>query len=371
LAVSLCALLAFAPAAAALPDASPAAFQAIGRIGALDPGAGHITVATDAGTTLLVSLGPGTALLRLVPGQTSLQGATPTTPAELVVGDRVLVRGGTLREGRLEQPRQVLVMARADLAAQEEQQQRAWRERGLSGTVSEVDVARNQVLLRPAGLRLRAPVTVDLARARLRRYAEQSARFADARAATLAEVRAGDQMRVLGQRDPDGARYVAEQAVFGSFRSLAASIESVDLGARSLVVKDLESQARHLLVLAPDARLRRLTPELAALSHAAPAGGRAPDARPAARETGAGQRGGGAGRAPDELTERLPALQLEELRKGDWVGAVVAPRDADGRTLTFHVLAGIEALATRSEAAGAPVQVGLPAGLLDSALGVQ
>lgn len=346
------------------PPAPAALFQAVGQLSAVDGDTGQLTVVTDAGATLQVVVGAGTTLLRLAPGQTSLQGASALRVADLAKGDRVLVRGGTPLAGRVDGPRQVLVMARADLVAQEEQQQRAWRERGLSGTVTAVEPTLGQVLLRPAGLRLREPIVIELARATLRRYAEQSARFADARPATLAEVTVGDPMRVLGQRSPDGTRYVAEQAVFGAFRSLAAAVESVDVDTRSLVVKDLEKRTRLVLVLAPDASLRRLPPELAALSSAG-ASPRGSGQRPS--ERGAG----GPGRAPEELAERLPTMPLSALRKGDWIGAVVAPAAVDGRTLAFNLLAGIEALATRSETPGAPVQVGLPAGVLDSALGVQ
>ncbi len=368
LAILFCLLAALPPSAWGLDAARPAAAaQVIGRISAIDAHARRLTVVSDAGISLQVTLGADTVLLRLAPGQTSLQGAQPLSYDELRTGDRVLVRAGRPVADGVDGPRQVLVMAQADLAAQEQQQQSAWRERGLSGTVTAIDAVHGQVLLRPAGLRLREPVTIDLGSATLRRYAEQSVRFADARPASLADMAVGNPMRVLGQRSADGTRYVAEQAVFGTFRALAASVESIDLAARRLTVKDLESRVRLMLVLAPDAIVRRLPAETAALLGA----GGPPGARGPRPQSGGERHAGVAGRLPEEFAERLPAMSLDDLHKGDWVGAVVAPQAVDGATLTFNLLAGIEALAARTEAPGTALQVGLPAGLLDAALGVQ
>ena len=71
----------------------------------------------------------------------------------------------------------------------------------------------------------------------------------------------------------------------------------------------------------------------------------------------------------DDLVERMPVITLAELKKDDWVGAVVGRIDASGKAAAFNILAGIEAFASRANRSGG-VDVGMPAGLLDGALGV-
>ena len=62
----------------------------------------------------------------------------------------------------------------------------------------------------------------------IRRYAPDSARFADAQPGSLAEIKPGDQMRVLGNPSDDGSVVKAEKIVFGTFRQLAATVISVN-----------------------------------------------------------------------------------------------------------------------------------------------
>ena len=87
-------------------------------------------------------------------------------------------------------------------------------------------------------------------------------------------------------------------------------------------------------------------------------GGRAPG--------GSGPRGG---RGMDDIVDRMPVITLADLKKDDWVGAVVGRIDASGKAAAFNILAGIEAFASRANRSGG-VDVGMPAGLLDGALGV-
>lgn len=78
-----------------------------------------------------------------------------------------------------------------------------------------------------------------------------------------------------------------------------------------------------------------------------------------------GRRGG-----MEDLVERMPSITLADLKKDDWVGAVVGRIDASGKAVAFNMLAGIEVFASRANRSGG-VDVGMPAGLLDGAMGMQ
>ncbi len=89
-----------------------------------------------------------------------------------------------------------------------------------------------------------------------------------------------------------------------------------------------------------------------------------------ARPNGARPGGGRGGRGMEDMVERMPAITLADLKKDDWIGAVVGRIDASGKAVAFNVLAGIEVFASRANRSGG-VDVGMPAGLLDGAFGMQ
>jgi hypothetical protein len=239
---------------------------------------------------------------------------------------------------------------------------------------------------------------VDASKATVHRYADTSVKFVDAKPATVAELAEGDQVRVLGTRSSDGSRMTAEQVVFGHFKTMALAIEKVDQAAGLLSVKDLQSNKKFTVSLLPSASIRRIPPEMAAMFAALsgagggrsggprpggmsapggippgdsrPEGGRGQDQGGAAGMGGRGPGSGGrAGRMMEDMIEKMPSITVADLKKDDWVGAVVGRIDASGRATAFNMLAGIEVFASRANRSGG-VDVGMPAGLLDGAIGV-
>jgi len=306
----------------------------------------------------------------------------------------------------------VVVMAQTDLTARNEAEQRAWRERGLAGTVISADAANGQFILQttvpaspPAagpGTTTPAPsntVVVEARNATIHRYADTSVKFDDARSATVADMAAADQARVLGTRSADGLKITAERVVFGSFSTKALAIEKIDAATGIISVKDLQSNQKFTISVVPGASIRRIPAEMAAMFGAMSGGGAsgrpgmnggmgAGGARPErGRPAGAGGMGagadsgapGGMGGRPgsaggrrggmEDMVDRMPAITLADLKKNDWIGAVVGRIDASGKAVAFNMLAGIEVFAARANRGGG-VDVGMPAGLLDGAMGV-
>jgi hypothetical protein len=278
------------------------------------PGAegGTLAVRRDAGDEVLVHVAPATVFLRTRPGATSLEGAQPVLPAAIAVGDRVLVQGPLSTDGKTLRARRVVVMARADVAAQREAERQDWRRGGLAGVVTSVDARNREIVLRvsrPAG-----PPTVVLATAgrkvRFLRYAPGSVRFADTRPSSFEDIAPGDQVRALGDPlGPDGARVAAETIVSGAFRVVRGTAAAVDAAGGTLLVDTRARGADPVSVLVgPDTLVRRLPPPMVArlLSGAAP--------------------------DPDEALERLPPATLDRLHKGEEI-AVLGPRTEDPAAL--------------------------------------
>jgi hypothetical protein len=380
------------PPTAARPVA--ALHRALGEVTAVDAAGREIRLKTDAGEAVTVRTDEKTSFLRAQPGARDLSGATPVSLGDIALGDRVLARG-TLGADRSVSARQVVVMARADIAQKHEQEEADWRRRGVSGVITALDAARQGITVEARSLSGAQTVTVSASERGpgFKRYAPGSVRYADARPSSFAELRVGDQVRVLGDRTPDGAKVVAEQVVAGSFRTLSGAVKSVD--GRTVTIVDNETGRPLAVTVGPDALVRRLPPEMAARlavrgrpgGEGARAGGpgagpRRPGGPPAAGPPdGARPRGGpppeGAPRMGaqtlQDVLERLPPLPVEQLQRGDQV-AVSSAEPAGSSAVTAVVLvAGIEPLLeARPRGAGPGGEtLGLAAGALDMGLGIE
>ncbi len=377
----------------------------LGQVEWVDAASRTLKMKTEDGATLSVSLSEKASVVKVAPGEKSLQNAAPIDFSGITAGDRVLVRGGTRteslgNEGRIEGALRVIVMAKTDLLARNDSDQRAWRERAVVGTVTSVDPAKGEFTLRvssPAGAGPPSASTlvVDAKAATLHRYSDMSAKFDDAKRALVQDIALGDQLRLLGTRSADGSRMTADRVVFGSFKTRALSIEKVDALTGLLEVKDLESNQKFSISVVAGGSIRRIPAEmglmLATMSGAGgsgrpggfrPEGAGAPGGASAGHPAGGmGSPGSGmggrdqsgagprAGRGMQDMVERMPAITLADLKKNDWVGAVVSRIDASGKAVAFNILAGIEVFASRPNRSGG-VDVGMPAGLLDGGLGV-
>ena len=387
--------------------AAPAVPTVLGEVSSVDAAARGLKIKIDDGSTLAVTMAEKGTVVKVAPGEKSLQNAAPIAFDAITAGDRVLVRGGARAADRLEGALRVVVMARTDLAARNEEEQRAWRERGVSGTVTEVDTAKGEFTVKMSGTAT-PTVVVEASKAVMHRYADTSVKFDDAKAATVAEIAIGDQARLLGKRSEDGNRIAAEKVVFGSFRTMALAIEKIDTAAGVLSVKDLETNKKFTLSITPGGSIRKIPAEMGAMFAMMSGGGGRPGGAPGAGGMGGGRpqgEGGGMGGRPggggamgagappqgaaapggmpaagraggpgrgnrgDDMVDRLPVVTLADLKKDDWIGAVVGRTDASGRAVAFNVLAGIEVFAARANRGGG-VDVGMPAGLLDGAFGV-
>jgi hypothetical protein len=285
----------------------------VGEVLAIPAGQpGRLTVKKDAGGELTVELAPTTVCLRTRPGATSLEGATPVATTDIAVRDRVLVQGTPSEDGATIRARRLVVMARSDIDARREAEKQDWRKRGLAGVVTSVDPATHEIVVRPgrsAGAQTLVVTTAGRPVTFLR-YAPASVRFADARPGTFDDVKPGDQVRVLGNRSPDGARLAAETVVSGTFRVVRGTAAGLDPARGTVTVQPEGRGARPVaVVVGPDTLVRRLPPPMVArlLSGAAP--------------------------DPDEALDRLPQASLDGLQKGVEIAAL-GPKEGDAEVLS-------------------------------------
>jgi len=336
--------------------------RVLGEVTSADAAGRRITLKTDAGQEVTIVTDAETSVLRARPGARDLTGATPVELAEIALGDRLLARGAFADEKTMT-ARQVVVMGGADIAQKQEQERAEWSRRGVSGVIKITDPATQEVTIEVRSLMGSQPVVVATAerKASFKRYAPESVRFRDAKPSAFAELQPGDQVRVLGDRTPDGSKVLAEQVVSGAFQTVSGAVKAVDALRREVRIVGNETGKPLTVTVGPDAMVRRLPPEMAA--------------RLARRSRGAGPPEGNrrldAPTLQDTL-ERLPPMPIEELKPGDQV-AVSSPTAHDpGRVTAAVLVAGIEPLleARPRGTAGGGETLGLAPGVLDLTFGV-
>jgi len=373
----------------------PAVQRVLGEVTSVDAAGRRITLKTDAGYQVTIVTDAETSALRAQPGARDLTGAAPVKLVEIAVGDRLLARGTLADDKKTLAARQVVVMGRADIDQKREQERAEWRRRGVSGVIKATDRATQEITIEVRSLVGSQTVVVATAdrKASFKRYAPESVRFSDAKPSTLAELQVGDQVRVLGDRTPDGSKVLAEQVVSGAFQIMSGAVKAVDAQRHEVRIVGNETGRPLTVTVDPDAMVRRLPPEMAArLARRSRMGagdpGRSRPGRERRPATRPGERPEGTAPGPEEglpegirrmgaptlqeMLERLPPMPIEELKPGDQI-AVSSPATRDpGRVTAAVLVAGIEPLleARPRGTAGGGETLGLAPGVLDLGFGV-
>ncbi len=351
--------------------------KAVGVIQSIQ--ADSITVAAESGGEVTAKLMGSTKILRVPPGEKDLKNATALQAQDLQPGDRVLVRGQASEgDGHTIVALSVIVMKQADVAAKQQHDRDDWQKRGVGGLVTKVDTATGTVTISSGGMGTNRSIAVHIAKDTiLRRYAPDSVKFDDAKPAPASQIKAGDQLRARGARNPDGSEVSAEEVVSGAFRNIAGTIKAIDTSSNTMTVQDAIGKSVVVVKVSPDSQMKKLPAEMAqriamrlkgtagggsgdqpgangqgqvqsmAAQGAAPgAGGSRPGIEsPAAR----GPDGGPGGNGPPDLQRmlsRLPNSTLADLQKGDAVMIVSTEGGDSGAVTAITLLAGVEAILT-------------------------
>jgi hypothetical protein len=334
--LALCAVLAIGAAVGAQQPAPKKPGGALGDLTALDAAKGTLTIKTTEGATATAKVTAATEYLLIEPGKTSLEGAEKIALADVKLGDRVWARGEPGADGAI-QARQLVVMSAQAIAERHNRDAREWQTRGLIGEVRALDAAAREITVESYR---GDPVVVALADATtLRRLKPGATDLSNAEPIGLEAIEVGNQIAVRGDRSADGARMTAETIVAGTFpRPVRGRVTAVDAAARAVTIVGRENRPVQL-TLGENALVRKINPP--------PAG------QPQQPGGGAPQAGGG-GRGPRgfafalgdpaELERRTTAVELTDVKPGDFVFAVVEPgATADAARVKVLVKAEIPA----------------------------
>jgi hypothetical protein len=339
------------------------------QVGTIKAIAGNsITLTTDAGAEVRVTVQESARLVRIEPSAKDLKDAVLLKLAELQVGDRILVRGTQAEDGKTLLAASVIAMKHEDIQAKRQREREDWQRRGAGGLVSAVDPAQSTITISISSLAGKRDVAVRTTKETIvRRYAPDSIKFDDAKPGALAEIKPGDQLRARGNRSADGNEIAAEEIVSGTFRNIAGTVSAIDPAAGTITVNDLATKKPVVVKITTESQVRKLPPMVAtgiamrlkaaagdspqgaaagggaAGAGAPPAGGAQPGGPGAQRSAGAG---GGRGGDLQQMLSRLPAATIADLQKGDAVMIVTTEGTAAAGVTVITLLSGVEPILT-------------------------
>ncbi len=346
------ALFSIAATITCAPAQQPQGTLIRGAITAISASNNQVTVKTLTGETVELAIAPRSHIMHLAVGETDMKKATELKLTDLVVGER-LVATYQLGADKKNEARTLLIQTQADLDELAKKDDEDWRKRGTTANLETVDAAAKTFTLKsgPKTILVKPAEKIEYLR-----YSPDSAKSSDAKPSSFAELKAGDEVHVLGNKNADGTEIVAEKVVFGAFPQIAATIKSINAGSNEIVVTDLATKKPVTIRLSSDSNMKKL-PDMAAQMlarrYGAARGGAADDGngggRGAGRGRGAGAPGGpGAGRGGDvgQMLEHAPAITVADLKPGDAIMVKTTAGSGSGPGTAVMLIAGVEPILT-------------------------
>ena len=345
--------------------AAQAPAAAASQLGTVKAVSGNtITMTTDKGVSVTVTVTDEAKVLSLPVGSTSLTAAKPSQMSDVAVGDRALVTGkagetpGTFNAAR------VILMKSSDIAKMQADEQADWKARGTGGIVSTVDAASGTITITSGAKKL---VIDTSGKTEFKRFAGDSVKYQDAKPGTIAEIQPKDQLQARGAKSADGTSMQAEEVISGSFENLSGQLVSVDAAAGKLTLKDLATKKVVTVNVTANSDIRNM-PAMVATRFAAQTNGGGGGRRGGAGQDASGGAGGGdpsaarrsAGADLSQMIGRFPSGTLADLHKGDAV--MIVASDMAGSMTAVTVLTGVDPILTANPNGGMNLSMSMGGG---------
>jgi len=301
-------------------DPAITALSVMGVVSEVKADTRQVIVTTAAGSIVTVTLSDRTVFMRIPPGEKTKDKFIKIAPTDFTLGDSVFARG-RMSEDRKNMPAlEFYVMSKGDIAEKKDRERDEWTKRGIAGTISAINPENKEISIDARTAEGPKPIVIAASgETKFRRYAPDSVRFSDAQPGTFADLKVGDQLRALGTKSTDGARFTPEEIVTGSFQTISGNVTEIDAEKKEIKIKDLQSQQPITIALSKDSSMRRLTPEMVA-ALTTPAKG---------------------SRDLQEMFDQLPAFTLQDLKPGDSI-LISSTKGADATRITaIAIVSGV------------------------------
>jgi hypothetical protein len=335
-------------ATSSAPDPAITSVSVMGVVTDLRAEARQVIVTSAAGNRVTVTLSDRTEIMRIPPGEKTKDKFEKITPSDFGLGDSVFARGRMSEDRKSLPALEFYVMSKGDIAQKREREREEWRSRGIAGTISALNAEAKEISLDSRTPEGPKPVVIAAhAETRFRRYAPDSVRFSDAKTSSFAELKVGDQVRALGTKSADGARFTPEEIVSGSFQTIGGAILEINADNKEIRINDLQSHQTITIVVSKDSSMRRLTPELLVVLVPPKSGTSGAVSSPAAPQPNARATKGSSDL--QELFDQLPTLTLQELKPGESILVSSTKGSEPSRVTAIAVVSGVGPLLQNSQ----------------------
>jgi len=328
----------------------------VGAVTDIDKANRKVMLQTEAGLVLSIQTSDDTVCLRLPAGERTLSKATAIKFDEIAISDRVLAHGTRSDQTFLAQ--RLIVMPLAEVTRKREHDLDEWKSRGIGGIVRGVNAQTGEIMVELRSPNPGSRIPIETSKANFRRYIAGSLRFEDARASKIDEVRVGDQLRALGDKNADGNQFVAEQIISGAFKTIGVTVSDVDPGKELIHATTLDQKKPITISINKDSVLRRIPSALAAAIAQRAKGETGKSTPPPAPKA----------TAPvidvQQMIDTLPAISLNDIKSGDVLAVTGAIESDEAHLVAIKVAAGVDlVLKALAPPPGKPQVVRLSAGL--------
>jgi hypothetical protein len=286
--------------------------------------------------------------------------------SDLATGQEFVATFTPSPDGKTKEVRTIYIRTKSDLDAMVSKQDEDWKKRGTTGNLSAVDAASKSFTIKVGSKEIKVK---PAEKAEYMRYSADSAKMSDAKPSSFAELKAGDEVHVLGDKNADGTEIAGEKVIFGTFPQLAATIKSVNAAANEMVVTDLATKKPITIRIASDSAMKKL-PDMAAQMLArmygaarggaagADGGGGRGQGRGAGglgdaalrhggdSPGGPGGPGGRGGRDVGQMLNQAPSITLADLKAGDAIMVKTTTGSGSGPATAVTLIAGVEPILT-------------------------
>jgi len=347
----------------AAPKASPYV-SVLGTVEKVDAAGKAITVKPDKTDATTVKFSDLTTFQKMPAGETDTKKATPATPADVAVGDRVIARVLTADPTGKPASR-ILIEKQAELAQRRDKTQEEWKT-ATSGTVTAVDPGVIKITAKVAGSPAPKEIAIDVAgRVEYTHYNPENGKYEPG---ALTDVKVGNQVRVLGAKNADSTEIKATDLGTGLFKTIGLQIKTIDAASNSITGTETGSKTMVTIALRADTSLKKFNDMSAMMvarqlnptyqqaggrgqrgggggEGAGAGGGRGGGGDAAAGGAGGGRgMGGGRGRNMDigKIIEQQPEIQISELKAGDAIIVTGAIAKDPAKLYAIALVAGVE-----------------------------
>lgn len=351
----------FTTVSAQTPTATPAVSPAIkivqGDVTSI--GGGKIVLQTKDGS-IDVGLTEKTEFKRVSPENPGLKNAVAATLSEFVVGDKLIVTGVISADKKSVPAKAVYLMKQSDISQKQNKDREEWRTRGITGQVAAVNPQTKEITVSQRGIAGEKQTVLSLKEnVNFRRYAEGSVDYNEAKTSSFDEVKVGDSIRAMGDKNEDGSIIKAERVVSGSFQTVGGTITAINAEKGEITLNNIQTKKDITIVVGKNAVLKQFPAEMAQRMVQTQTGGGVapgqgairppqtaqsgtPGQNPNRMGQGGGMRGGGGGGNIDEMLERFPNISLADLKIGSMI-AVSSTKSANAvRVNAIKLLSGVE-----------------------------